>query len=267
MKTTVKSTVFQSFAKSGNGGVFEVYGISLAVECCSFLSDHVASSGGCIYASECNVEIYRTSFEKCYTSAHTDEVSGNAVYVNKNKIVIDMVSTYQCGPASDLCSDSSIRASSVFAKVSNVNATDNYGFMGSSVIGLDSAIIDSSVRYSQDVSGRDYTSMHSVDKHYYVYNSNFINQTSHSCVCWSSKDYLLSFESCVFWNFGGITFCNCACNFKTCVSNGDVSGVTKTDVYSVNIIVFKKCRAAGTKMRCSNNFVHYNIFMIFLIVS
>ena len=267
MKSVVKRTVFQYFSKTGSGGVFETHSISVILECCSFLSDHVTSYGGCMYAYNCDVEIHRTSFDKCYTSAHTDETAGNAVYISQKSAVIDMISTYQCGPTSTLCSDSSIRTTSASAKVSNVNATENYGVVGSSAMALDYVIGESYIKYLQDVSGKDYISVQSTGIQYYVHYSNFINQTSHTYVCWSSTNYLLIFESCVFWNLGTVSFCNCLCSFNLCLANEDITGVTKTDVCSVNEIVFVKCNTSyGTRSRCRNSAFHI-IFMVFLIVS
>ena len=183
MKTLIKRTVFQNFAKKGNGGIFEIYSLNIVVECCSFVSDYVTSFGGCLYASECNIEIYKTSFYKCYTSAHTNDVAGNAVYASKNSLVIDFVSTYQCGPTSTLCSDSSIRATSALAKVKNVNATENYGVIGSSAMAIDYTVAGSFIKYLQDVSGKDYVSIQSINNRYDASFSNFINQTSHTAIC------------------------------------------------------------------------------------
>ena len=266
MKTLIKRTVFQNFSKNGNGGIFEIYSINIAVECCSFVSDHVTLFGGCLFASECNIEIYKTSFDKCYTSAQADEYSGNAVYASKNSLVIDMISTYQCGPTSTLCSDSSIRATSATAKVKNVNATENYGYIGSSAMAIDYAVVGSFIKYLQDVSGKDYISIQSVSNQYDACFSNFINQTSHIYICWANANYIIEYESCVFWNIGNVPFCNYVCSFKTCISNGDISDVTKTDVYSVNMINIMRCGVAITKMSCSKYVIHI-VFMVLLVLS
>ena len=61
----VKLSSFSNFHKTGNGGVFELSSVNIDIECCLFEFISVDIFGGCIYASNSNLNLERSSFNNC----------------------------------------------------------------------------------------------------------------------------------------------------------------------------------------------------------
>ena len=264
----VKSATFKNFDKSDNGGVFEISGRKFEIICCKFDENSVSRFGGCIYASDSNTSIINCYFHNCFSTAKTDNVCGNAVYVIKNEARIIDVSTYLCGTQT-YSSDSAIRIDNAKTIVDKMNSTMNYGYGGSSAISIQTCSEGTSAKYINECDGYDNSAIESVSNIYTVYTSNFINCTNHNVICWIDRANTIAFDSCVFWNVGSKS--NIAtrnCTATNCISNTALTGVSIAK-YSTNLIIVKaSCRIRIiTKFNNCRNVSRNYLLCIILLIS
>lgn len=265
----VKNSIFKNFAKTGNGGVFEISSKKIEIICCDFGECSVTQSGGCLYGSDCNVTIVNSFFHECFTSAGKDNICGNAVYISSKEARICEVSTFLCGTES-YKSDSSIRIDYSKTIVSKMNSTKNYGVGGASAIAIHHCLSGTCVKYVNACDGHDYDAIESHAKSYVVSNSNFINCEHHTWICWINAANMISFDSCVFWNVPSNKNAIATQSYTAtnCISNVALSGVTVSE-YSINNIKVKKTckiRVVTKFSRCRNNSRNY-LMLVILVLS
>jgi len=252
----VSKAHFSDFSKDGNGGVFEITSASLKVDSCTFNNNQVRYNGGCIYLVTGTLEMTKCSFYSCYSYENRDEISGNAAFINKNKANVTYVSTYLCGPSEKKCGDSSIRTIACENYVRFINATQNYGVIGSSMYALDEAKTQTSVSYVQDINGKDYITLQSVTNYYEVSKGNFINGYDHKYVFWETKNNILKIIDSVIWNFGGKPITNgYEILLENCVSDSTSIMATNVQLLSTYALkfplLFQSCiKSKQQRCRC-----------------
>ena len=146
----IKNAVFNDLSTSENGAAICCSGRNIEIFCCQFVSNSVEKNGGSIYFTDGDIKIYRSLFFKCYSSAKVDNTYiGNAIYIYSNKVIINEVSTRLSGESEELCTDTSIFISKCKSTLFEINASNNYGYGGSSVFRIDSSIDGTKITYIQ----------------------------------------------------------------------------------------------------------------------
>lgn len=248
MDPTISQASFVNFQCTGDGGVICSEDKTLTVICCYFNNNFCTHEGGSIYMKNSALFISKTIFRESYSTAKANDIRGNAINLNANKLHVNMSVTFLCGPDSERHSDSSINSFNSRVIANEYNATNNYGIEGGSGISIFSCLQDTLVIHSIFADGHDGYMIES-SKLYNVNSTNFVNCSScaHS-VCYSSSDDLYIFDSCVFWNTGskGLVNSGYSLTLINCLTNSQV--ITKcTTTSSVRITLIK------TSYKCNRN--------------
>ena len=234
------NSVFIDQNSTTNGGVLFIKCKDLKVYCCIFDSNYCENHGGCLYVTDSNVDISKTSFSKCYVRNRKDGNLGNAIFISKNKALFSYISTNLCGPDSTRSSDSSIALESCFTKLSFYNASNNNGYMGASAIRNYNCVDGSIVEYVQDYNSLDLIAIESCGQKYNVSKSNFIDFSGdRRYMYYGTSSDLILFSQCVFWNcvLTAFSYSSAQYSFENCLTNS-ISALTITSSFAWNSIVF-----------------------------
>ena len=240
MTSVVAKSIFKEISNSGDGGVFRVTDKNLNITCCVFESTFCTNRGGSLFLSNCKLNINRTTFSRCYTSAYTNGIYGNSIYINQNSANLECISTYLCGPSAKLCSDSSIYVETCVTKIKFYNSSNNYGIGGSSAVRITYSVDGSDVRYINSDASNDLVVFESCSNLVTIYNSNVVNITSaNRYIYWTDKNNVIAFNGCIFWDCTvvNIACSNTQCTFTNCYSNS-ITGISTTTKKKLNEITF-----------------------------
>lgn len=249
----IRNSIFSNLGNVDNGGAICSSGRDLTIICCKFTLNYVTAQGGSIYFCEGVLNVSKTSFFECYSSANKNAVEGNAIRAIKKEVAMSDFSTFLCGMTDKLCSDSSISIESSKNDIRQYNATENYGVEGASFIQFLSCIDESFVEYCQAINCKDNYAITSVYNWYQACNCNFINTTHCRSIVWQNTNNRITFVSCLFWNIGNPQISNAgyALTLTNCLANCETSPTsTLSEFYPNKIIVnFKSCKFAS-KITC-----------------
>ena len=269
----ISSSYFADLYHSGDGGVIYSINKKISIICCYFHNDYCTENGGCAFVQNGILCINKTLFKSCYSSAKTNGICGNALYIKEKELSFNESTTYLCGPSQTQYSDSSVYTYKAKTIINKYNATTNYGTEGAagfSIDGLDGTF----VKYSMIVDGHDGYMLESTFL-YDVNNTNFVNCTSCTRnICYCSGDNLIRFVSCIFWNTGTLGL---VCYSRTytaidCLSNSNLfSSVTNTgSIHITSLTMNYKCSSKIIRtcnIRRSNHLIKYCRIIIILLIS
>ena len=240
MTSVVAKSIFKEISNSGDGGVFRVTGKNLNITCCVFESTFCTNQGGSLFLSNCKLNINRTTFLKCYTSAYTNNICGNSIYINQNSATLEYISTYLCAPSAKPCSDSSICVETCVTKIKFYNSSNNYGISGASAARITYSIDGSDVRYINSDASNDLLAFEVQKNPLTIYNTNVVNITSaNRYIYWTDANNVIAFNGCIFWDCTVTRFAysNTQCTFTNCYSNS-ITGISTTTEKKLNEITF-----------------------------
>ena len=258
------SSYFVDLNKVGNGGAIEVSRKRTFVSFCFFINLSVSTHGGSIYAINSPINILKSSFYQTYSSKNeNDKGNGNAFCIIRSSLTIsDNINVRKCGVSPTLCSDSSIRLSSCFAKLENYNSTNNYGVGGAGGMSILGALDGSFQKFINIVYPLDLFAIES-NKLCNFSHSNIVNTEKCSYVIYMSKDYFLKFESCIFIN-NKSKFSNLKYYAINCIADAELESITYVANYETIDISIKLMNKCSNVIRCKNN---YSCFMCLSIIA
>ena len=270
MTSVVAKSIFKEISNSGDGGVFRVTDKNLNITCCVFESTFCSNRGGSLFLSNCKFNINRTTFSRCYTSAYTNDICGNAIYINQNSATLEYISSYLCGPSDKQCTDSSVCVETCVTKVKFYNSSNNYGISGSSAIKITYAVDGSDARCINSDASNDIVLFESWSKFMTIYNSNVVNITSSNrYIYWSDKNNVIAFNGCIFWDCTVTRFAysNTQCTFTDCYSNSitEISTTTEKKLNEITFVIIctdKKIIKTYHTCRTSHTYVIFSLLFL-----
>ena len=254
MDSTISQAFFETFQRTGDGGVIYCEDKNLIIICCFFKNNFCSHEGGSIYMKNSALFVSKTIFRESYSTAKQNDVRGNAINLNANELHVNESVTFLCGPDSEKNSDSSINSFYSKVIVNAYNATNNYGIQGGSGVSIWYCLSDTLVLHSIFADGHDGFMIES-SKLYNVNSTNFVNCTGcMNTVCYSSSNNMYIFDSCIFWNTGtkslinngySLTLIDCLTNsnvIKGCTSTSNVRITSIKTNYKCNMKpIIKTC--------------------------
>ena len=247
-KSTVYKSIFQNFKNSTNGGVFNFNDFNIAIRCSYFSDNSVSQSGGCIYSKNSKLSIEQTSFFRCCSLAHTDNIKGNIAYITKSDADLNNIEMMLCGYSDECCSDSTIAMDSGVFTVTYINSTNNYGIGG----GAGYSIFPSEEKktyahFGNIINGKDDYMAEVAYNPYTIKMTNFINCSEcHIGVFYQGEQpYLFTLVDCIIMNIGDVILCRpkfefYAINTYADKASGSVQITEKLSTH--DIILQMKCK-------------------------
>ena len=234
---------FEGFEKDGDGGVLSVENIDLTITCCSFTSNSATKNGGSIYLSKCHLNITKTEFYKSKSTANTDNIAGNALYLKEDILNIQDVSASLCSDSNDARSDSAIRSLSTNTTVKNYNASHNSGVGGASSISIHLSPVGSSVSYTNVYDVLDNCAIESWSSCYTVKFSNFIkfNPRYNKGIVAQKEANSFTFIQCSFFETDTLSitaYSESALSIIDCYSDRLLPSITQTTEFTTISIDF-----------------------------
>ena len=271
----ISNALFKDLGSVANGGAICSSGRDISIKCCKFILNKVSQQGGSINFQNGKLAISKTMFYECYSSNNTNNVRGNAIYMNTNEFLLNDSTTCLCGKTAKLCSDSSISIYLSKVVVEEYNASNNYGVHGASFIEIRSGVDGSKVEYSQCIDCKDTYEIISLDKWYKAEKCNFIDCASCNYVIYESGDNMMTLISCLFWNLNKAQLSHSGHVIKliNCTSNCETSpSVERVSDFLPNIIriATKECAIITRNIyrnRSTHNISEISFIMMIILAS
>ena len=266
---TIIAAHFQDFHKEGNGGVFSFQNINFYIKCCSFYGNTVDTNGGSIYGVQCQCMINKTTFAHSFSTAHINQIGGNAMYLDQCTISLSDSSTEFCGEVPESSSDSSIRFSDSTQEVRYYNASHNSGYWGGSSISFILPHSGSSLRYMNAYDNNDYHGIEIDQKQLDVCRfCNFVkfHPEYNQGVIWSSPGTLVEMVSCCFFEVGNVKLEANSNDIPliNCLSDQifpSIETTTQFTTIQINIDIFCPC-SSQVSCNCAFRIQKHLIFRI-----
>ena len=207
----ISFSVFQDFHGSNNGGVLNVDDIVLHIKCSYFTKNSCQSEGGCLYCTNTNLIISKTTFTHCFSTKYANNMYGNAIYHNENNATIENMIVCLCSDSNEQnkCTDSSILFTKCFASIKFLNSSDNCGYRGAAGITIMYPEENSIMKYTNVINGRDESMIQNSYNELTVEKSNIIHCLQCSAlVIFQHESKTISLKHCYIWDIGDIPITN-----------------------------------------------------------
>ena len=189
--------------------------------------------------------------------------------MNKNEVLLNEVSTFLCGETQQHCSDSSICFDNSKCVVSNLNASNNNGLGGGSMITMNSCLSGTNVEYSQGVNGLDNYEVVSGGYAHNFEKCNFVNCTFSTNLLFTSNN-IITLISCVIWNIKNkqLVISGNAISIVDCVTNCETNpSITKASYFVPNRIFIGAKKCSLCTYLHNNYYIHRtNMFMLSILL-
>lgn len=230
----ISCSTFASLSSVDNGGSISISNASAPLEIvnCIFINSTSSLEGGAIYLFNSATNLTFDCFYGCASCLKTNGKFGNAMLLKQSESTFCESSCYLCAKDHDKCTDSCVTSSGEKFISFSCNATNNYGVLGSGMMGFRDTKPGSFSRFNKAYKCYDYFFMEFVRNNIVVSYCDFI-EASGQAFTFCLVDTVVTFENCVFIdNFYKDSYNSgtCQVQYINCTSNENKQSWKSTSV-------------------------------------